>query len=118
MQFKVSPAPENLSAFGGVLEGTLGIAVGLSGALFAIIIAYLSYRITDMQKKREDYLELSRTIESHTQPIINLLKNYRSLYWSYTQFEAELTQYKKNNTSTSDFQYIRKKNSKQYRQCC
>lgn len=87
--FKTPLSHDVLSNFGGLLEGTLGIAVGLAGAVIAIIIASQTYNIYSLQKKREDYIELSRMIESRSMPIIKFIKSYREFYWSYVRLEGE-----------------------------
>lgn len=83
--FKTPLLPDILSYFGGLLQGTLGVAVGLAGSVVVIIIASQTYNIYNMQKKREDYLDLSSMIENRSMPIIKFIKCYRELYWSYVR---------------------------------
>jgi len=77
-----APSADVLGGYGSLLQGTLGVAVGLAGAYVAIKIASLSYTLVNQQKSREDFLLVSDKILKSITPLIKLSRSLRDLYWA------------------------------------
>lgn len=76
-QMWASSAANNI---GTVLQGTLGIAASLAGALVAIRLASLANEIIQHEREREDFNFLNDKIEQAMRPIVEVALRLSELY--------------------------------------
>lgn len=76
----INISADTLGSVGSLLQGTLGIAIGFSGAFVAVLISALSYELVTQQKGREDHVFITDKLEKAIFPIIRVAKELRGLY--------------------------------------
>ncbi len=81
---------DKYSNIGGIIQGSLGIAVSFGGAFAAVRIAQLGIRIVEREKRRDDYVNYNDIVDRTILPFKRLAGSLQSLFDVHLMYSLDI----------------------------